>query len=80
MVRRIRVELRRQRGREPVHVHLVRVQPLRLQEDLVPAASRELDDLVLDGRTVPRAAAADGAAIQRRLLQVTDDDVPELIA
>ena len=50
----------------PVHIDLVRVQPFRLQENLVPRLVRELHDLVLDGRTVPRPNALNLPAVQRR--------------
>ncbi len=52
------VELHRhgQRRRQPVHVQLVGVVPFRLEEDLVTLRLRELDDLVLDRRAVPRSA------------------------
>ena len=45
-----------QRRREPVHVQLVRVVSLGLEEDLMPLGVREPEDLVLHGRTVARTA------------------------
>ena len=63
-----------------VHVHLGRVEALRLQKHLVARCLGELHDLVLDRRAVPGAAPADRPAIQRGLLQVRDDDVPQSLA
>src|SRR2546430_11243945 len=59
---------------QPVHIQLVRVQTLGLQEHLVSLGVGKLHDLVLDRRTVARPASADGAAIQRRLLEMGADD------
>ena len=63
-----------QGGGEPVDVHLGCVEPLRLQENLMPNGLGKLDDLVLDRRAVARPAPADGAAVQRGLLKVSQDD------
>src|SRR5206468_9426068 len=52
---------------QPVHVQLVRVEPLRFEEHLVPLGIGELHDLVFDRGTIARAPSADRAAIQRRL-------------
>ena len=60
---------------EPVHVQLVRVEPFRLEENLMPLRVGELHDLVLDRWAIPRTPRRDGAAVQRRLLQVPADDV-----
>src|SRR5437667_414090 len=56
---------RRKRGREPVHVHLGRVEPLGLQENLMALGLGKLDDLVLDRWAVPRPSTADGATVER---------------
>src|SRR5205807_4545949 len=52
---------------EPVHVQLVRVESLRLEEHLVALGIGELEDLVFDGGTVTRAASTDRPAVERRL-------------
>ena len=71
----LELHLRRQGGREPVDVHLPRVQPLRLQEHLMPLRMRKPDDLVLDARTVPRTPPADRAPVESGTLQVGGDDL-----
>ena len=65
---------------EPVDVQLTRVESLGLEEDLVALGGRELHDLVLDRGAVARAAAADRAAIQRRLLEVALNDLLQFLA
>ena len=52
----------------------MRVQPLGLEAHLVSLCVGKLHDLVLDRRTIARPASADGAAIQRRLLEMGADD------
>ena len=64
----------RQGSGQPVHVQLRRVESLRLEKDLMSVGRRELHDLVFDRWAVPRAAAADRAAVQRGLLDVPLDD------
>ena len=50
------------------------IAPLRLDEDLVPVAVGEAVDLVLDRRAVARPDRGDGAAEQRRAVQVVADE------
>ena len=52
----------------------MRVQTLGLEEHLVPLGVGELHDLVFDRGAVARPAPADGAPVQRGLLQVGADD------
>ena len=47
----------------------------RLEKNLMTLGCRKLDDLVFDGRAVPRTARRDRAAIHRRLPDVLGDDV-----
>ena len=63
---------------KPLQIELLRVQPAGLDEDLVPLLFREADDLVLDGRAVPRADALDLPTVQRRTFQIGKDDVLRL--
>ncbi len=72
----LELDLGRQAGRDAVHVQLVRLQALRLQEHLMPLRLGELHDLVLDRRAVPRSPRADRPAVQRRFRQVPLDDLP----
>ena len=55
-----------QAGGDAVGVHLVRVEALGLDEDLVRALVREAHDLVLHRRTVARTHAFNHAGEQRR--------------
>ena len=63
------LDVERQRGRDPVGIHLPgSAQPdldaLGLEEDLVALFVRKPDDLVLDARAVARPGALDVLAIQ----------------
>jgi hypothetical protein len=49
----------RQARRDPVRVHLLGVEPVRLQDHLVAIAIGEPLDLVLDGRAVAHAGRVD---------------------
>src|SRR5258708_4073276 len=69
-----------QRRGQPVDVQLGRVESLRLEENLVARRVGELDDLVLDRWTVPRAPPANRATVQRRLLKVALDDSLHFLA
>ena len=64
----------RQRRAHAVDVDLVRVQALGLEEDLVRGLVGKLDDLVFDGRAVPRTDATDLAAVHRRAMHVFAND------
>ncbi len=60
---------------QAVHVQLGGIEPFGFQEDLMALGLGELDDLILDRRTVARPAPADRAAVQRRLFQVALNDL-----
>ncbi len=64
-----------ERRRDPVGVDLVRIEPLRLQIDLVALAAREAHDLVLDGGAVARPGTRDHARVHRRAIEPGADDV-----
>ena len=68
-----RLHVARQRGRDAVRVDRVVVQPLGLEEDLVPLALGEAHDLVLDRRAVARPDAGDLPRVHRRAVQVGAD-------
>src|SRR5579863_276700 len=53
-------------GRHAVHVNLVSVQTLRLQEELVAELIGKLDDLVFYRGAIARADSFDLAAVKRR--------------
>ena len=57
----LRLHVARQAHREAVDVDFPRVEPFRLEKDLVPLLVRKPDDLVLERRAVPRADAAESA-------------------
>jgi hypothetical protein len=61
-------------GGKPVQVHLLRPQPFRFDEHLVPVTLGEADYLVLDGRAVPWPFADDLASVQRAAADVLPDD------
>ena len=67
------LDLFRQRGRDAVGIDGAVVEPFRLQEDLMPVAIAEPDDLVLDRRAIARAAALDLAGIHRRAMHIGPD-------
>ena len=58
-VHEIRLHVARQAHREAVDVDLARVEPFRLEKNLVPLLVGEADDLVLERRTVARTDAAE---------------------
>ena len=58
-----------------LHVDLVRVQALGLEEELVAVLVREAQDLRLDGRAVARADALDDAVRHRRAVHVVPQDL-----
>lgn len=59
-----RLHIHRHTRRHPVHVHLVRIQPLGLEENLVTRFVRELHNLVFDRRTISRTNTLNIPAIQ----------------
>ena len=64
----------RQGGGEALNVELFRVQPHRLDEQLVPRLVGEGHDLRLDGRAVARADALDHAGVDGAAVEVRADD------
>src|ERR1700728_1514368 len=64
----------RQRCRDAVRIDGGIVEALRLQKNLMPVALAEANDLVLDRRTIARAATLDLAGIHRRTVHVLTDD------
>ena len=64
-----------QRGRDAVRIDRGVVEPLRLEENLVPVALAEAHDLVLDRRAIARPAARDLPGIHRRAMHVRPDDL-----
>ena len=63
----------RQRGRDAVGIDGVVVQALGLEEDLVPLAVGEPDDLVLDRGAVAHALRGDLAGVHRRPMKIAAD-------
>src|SRR2546421_4357467 len=51
------------------------VEPFWLKEDLMTIPLTETDDLVFDGRTIPRATARNLPRIQRRTVNIAPDDL-----
>ena len=69
------LDLARQRGRDAVGIDRVVVQPLGLEENLVPVAFGEPHHLVLDRRAIARADAFDLARIDRRAVEIGADQI-----
>ena len=65
----------RQRTAHALDVHLVAVQPLGLDEDLMPLLVAETHDLVLDGGAIARSYAADAAVVKGAAVNVGEDDL-----
>jgi hypothetical protein len=61
--------------RETIHVELVRLAPLGLDEDLVRGLVGKAHHLVLDRRAVARADAADPSRVERRSMEVRPDQL-----
>ena len=59
-----------QTGGQPLKVHLLGGDALRLDEDRVLLLLREVDELPVDGWTVSRALAADRSALERAQVEV----------
>ena len=51
------------------------MQSFRLQEYLMPLFFRKLDDLIFNGRTIPRSRALDHACVDRGAVQIGPDDL-----
>ena len=64
-----------QRGGDAVRIDGGVVQPLGLEENLVPVALAEAHDLVLDRGAIARAPARDLPGIHRRAVHIRPDDV-----
>ena len=71
----VQLHLERQTVRSAVGIDFRHSPALRLDEDVVVGMRRELDHLVLDGRTVADAGTFDEAAVQGRIRQVRLDDL-----
>ena len=65
----------REAHRKTVHVDLVGVDPLRLEEDLVPFPMGKSHDLVFERRAIPRSHTADLPVEQRRLVDVPANQI-----
>ncbi len=75
---RRRLDVLRERRREPVDVDLVGRPALGLEEQLVPVAVGEPVDLVLDGRAVARALALNAPGEHGRALEPGPERVVDL--
>ena len=69
------LHVRRQRGRDAVHVEPGVLEPLRLDEDLVALFLGEADDFVLDRWAVARAGGLDLAGVHRGAVEVRADQL-----
>ena len=69
-----RLGLRRQRGRNAVRIDGRIVDALGFEKDLMAVAVGEADDLVLDRRTIARAAAGDRAGIDGGAMRIRPHD------
>ena len=78
-VHEIRLHVARQRHRKAVDINLARIDPLRLEEDLVALFVGEADDLVLERRAVARPDPADLAVEQRRAIEVRSHEIAHAI-
>ncbi len=67
------LHLFRQRGGDAVRIDGGVVEAFRLEEDLMPVALAEADDLVLDRGAIARTAARDLAGIHRRAMHIGAD-------
>ena len=65
----------RQAGGQALKVHLLCGDALRFHEDRMVLPLREVDELAIDGRTVARALAAHGAALEGTQMKVFGHDV-----
>ena len=64
-----------QAGRETLQVHFLGVLAAWLHKDRVALLLFKADDLVLNGRAVPRADALNVAAVERRAVQIVENDL-----
>ena len=74
----LKLHLDRKRRAHAVDVNLVRVQSLRLKEELVHLLVGKLHDLVFDRRTVSRTDRLDLPAVHGRAVHVLADDAMRL--
>ena len=68
------LHLKGQAGGKAVHVDFVRGDSFRFEENLLALLFRELDDFVLNGRTVARADPFDDAGIHGRFMEIGPND------
>ena len=78
-VQHLDLHLLRQGGGETLNVQLLRVQPHRLDEQLMPGLVGKPHHLRLDGRTVPGPHALDDAAVNGAAVQILPDDAVGLL-
>ena len=71
----LNLHVERQAGGDSVRIHLVGIEALRLQENLVRFLCRKAHHLIFDGRAITRADAFDHTGEQRRAIQAAADDV-----
>src|SRR5690606_4994522 len=68
------LDVERQTGGNAVRIDFMRIEPFRLQEDLVRALIRKAEDLVLDRGTVARTDTFDHAGEHRRAIDSLAND------
>src|SRR5581483_7344068 len=75
----IRLHVARQRHRKAIHVNLARVDPFRLEEDLMAFLVGEANDLVLERRAIARTDPADLTVEQRRSIDIRANEIAHAI-
>src|SRR5271155_1803867 len=67
-------------GRHPIDVHLIRIQPFRLQKNLMTILVRKLNYLVFNRRAIARANSLNLTTIQRRAGNRLSQDPKRLLS
>ena len=63
----------------PLHIHLARAPPLRLQENLVRALIGKTHDLIFNRGAIARPNSLDNARVKRRAMEVIANDLVSLL-
>ena len=69
----------RQRGRDAIRINEIRVEPLRLEEDLVPLSVPEPMDLVFNRGAIAWPGRPDRSREERRSVEICADEVVRLL-
>ena len=77
---KLKLDIERQRSRNPVRIDLIGIETFRFDEDLVRGLVGETHHLVLDRWAIARADALDLTTVKRRTIKPATDDLMRALA